>query len=138
MNTKDRVTKIIERTIDFLFLYNPLNTALGALFGMVLIGLKDILASVKQIVIDVHPVPLVAFGIFIFDIPCLFWGGRLPVNIEQKMKALEELQKRGDFSEEEKRGQWRALITEAIYSHETTDETEKEVVHDNKDTPIHT
>ncbi|MCH5210779.1 MAG: hypothetical protein J1F01_07430 [Oscillospiraceae bacterium] len=113
-NTIDKITRLLDKAINFLFVYNPLNTALGLIFGGILMGMKDFFAKYFSPIGEVSWYAFILFGVLIFDIPCLIFGIKTSPETERKIKELNEIQKSGNFSPEEIRSQWRLLVSDVI------------------------
>jgi len=107
---KDVISKFISRTLDFLFVNNSKGTSFGVLFGIILKQISDLAFFVLSILVRLPYILCITFGIFIFNIPSLFRKHKVDDEIEKAMYYLKKAQSKGNFSEEEKRSQWRDII----------------------------
>lgn len=116
LDTKDKLTYIFSRAIDLLFLSNPQKTSLGVLLGVIIKGGIDIFCQVydqiynQQLVLNISYSFCIVCGIFLLFIPHLFSKHRIDEDLESLMQYLRKAQKYGNFTETEKRAQWRDFV----------------------------
>lgn len=116
INIIDIITKYISNAIDFLLLYNPLYTALGIILGGIFAGMRDFISTYISNISKIPKYVFVLFGVFVFNFPSIIVKRRMSPEIEQKIKDLQALHKHANITEQEKRTQWRNLITTVIES----------------------
>lgn len=115
-DTKDKLTYIFSRAIDLLFFSNPQRTSLGVLLGVIVKGGIEIFCQVyeqiykQQIVLNISYPFCIGCGIFLLFIPHLFSKHRIDEDLETLLQYLRKAQKYGNFTEAEKRTQWRDFV----------------------------
>ena len=106
----DESTKAISKALNVLFLGNPQKTALGVLLGCVIKGLTDFFFQLKESALSLNIFFCIPLGVVILNIKNLWVNYSFDPELEKNMHYLEEAQKRGNFSEREKRQQWRNYV----------------------------
>jgi len=109
-NYKDAISKVLSRVLDILFVTNPKNTSLGVLFGIVIKQATDLIFYAFAITVRLSYVLCIAAGAFGFNIPSLFRDHRIDESLETAMHYITIGQKKGNFTAEEKRKQWRDFV----------------------------
>lgn len=116
----DKATQLFSRAAEILFIDNPQKTSLGVVLGIIINGTVDIVLQITQYSLNISPIFFICSGIFILHLPSIFSKHRISKDIETPMHYLRELQKNGNFSEAEKRAQWRRLV-ELVYQKVSVD-----------------
>lgn len=109
-DSKDAISKILSHALDILFVKNPKNTSLGVLFGVILRTLSEIIFYFFGMTIRISYAFFIALGAFAFNVPSLFRKHEINESLETMMHYIEEGQKRGNFTPQEKREQWKRFI----------------------------
>lgn len=110
LDKMDELTKTIAKALDVLLIGNPQKTALGVLLGCVLKGVTDLFFQLKEISISLSIFFFIPLGVVMLNIKNLWGNYSFDPELEKAIHYLEELQKRGDIPESEKRQQWRKMI----------------------------
>lgn len=128
-----QITAAASKAIDALLLRSPVKTAFGVLIGIVGKGLLDIVFKLNELELEVSHVFCIAAGLLLVHFPSLFFRHNYDEGIETAIHYVREIQKNGNFTEAEKRRQWRMLIERA---YEKINEEEPQVEKEKKpDTP---
>lgn len=106
----DKLTYYSSRSIDILFVGNPQKTSLGFLLGIVFKGGTDILFQFTGITFNLPYLFCICFGIILLHFPSIFSKHKIDEELETQMYYLRQAQKHGNFSEAEKRRQWRQFV----------------------------
>ena len=138
LNTKDKITSYIYNAIHALTIGNPIKTALGVLLGIVLQGVVDVIFQVANISLNVSLAFYISFGILLLHNKALFKRYNQDEYLETGIHYLTEVQRMGDFTEEEKREQWKKFV-ETIFKRisESSDGSDKEKTNNNKSEKMH-
>jgi len=109
-DSKDIVTKTLNRALDILFVNNPKSTSMGVLFGIIVKQISDIILNVISIVWRLSYILCISTGIFLFNIPNLYRKYKLDESLEVMMHYINEGQKKQGLSQKDKREQWKEFI----------------------------
>ena len=110
IDTQDKFTQHLSKAIDTLFISNSKKTSLGLLLGVVIKGIIYIILQFLESTLDVPYVFCICIGILLLHSPSVFSKHNIDVDLETQMHYLRKAQKYGNFSETEKRAQWRHFI----------------------------
>lgn len=109
-DTTDKLTYYFSRSIDTLFAGNPQKTSLGIFLGIVCKGGTDILFQFIGITFNFSYLFCISLGIILLHLPSIFSKHKIDEELETMMYYLRQAQKHGNFSESEKRLQWRQFV----------------------------
>lgn len=129
---EDIVTRLVDRTLDVLFAKYPARTGLGVILGAVLSFLVQLFEpSLKSIdAINFAGAPFwgwLAIGILIMHAPTIAaLAKQKPVGDDMVDQAL-DLIERGNFSQAEKRQQFRSLIAQVSSNIALKKSTQREI-----------
>lgn len=119
----DNVTSIIKRSIDFIFLRNPLGTSMGVLFGIILYWLvmlfTPFLNSYKNINIQAIRIEfLIPLGIFLFNMKFFFGGDdKLDLEVERRLAQVRKSERNKLITKAEARLQYTNIIRKYVESY---------------------
>lgn len=107
----DRATNLAERALDVLFIRDPTKTGLGVLLGVVLHTVSENVIRFAKFSVTLPIYFWVALSILALNFRnLLFLPHTIDAELEAEMRLIEEVQKKGNFTEREKRQQWRNFI----------------------------
>lgn len=123
MPNDDIKAKISERTLialDSILLQNRKATSFGFLFGIVVLAFRELLSELNAAFSKVAFYGYPLAGVLIFNIPNMFRKHNINPSIESSLRYLKKIHKDGNYSEEEKRLNYRALVQRIIdeYQHQ--------------------
>lgn len=111
LDKADKTTSLVERALDMLLIRNPTKTGLGILIGVVLHTVSDNLIRVTKIAVTLPIYFWIALSILALNFHNLFTHHAIDEELETQMHYIEEVQKKGNFTEREKRQQWRDYVS---------------------------
>lgn len=111
MDKFDTLSKTLSNALNFLFLHNPKYTSFGIVFGVFLYGIRGFFVLNIPSIDKIEWYAFIALGVMLFNIPNISKKYNMNPSIETHIAYLQKIQKEGNFSEKEKRQQWRDLIT---------------------------
>ena len=109
-----RVTAAMSKAIDALFVGNPIKTAFGVLIGLLFKGLVDFAFEILNFEHQLPYLVSVPGGVLLMHKANVTKKYNYDEGVETAIHYLEELQAKGNFTEAEKRRQWRRLV-EQVY-----------------------
>jgi hypothetical protein len=109
-DSKDKVSQYVYRAVDFLMANNARGTSIGIVVGVILYGVRDVLAYINEAFKLVKWYAYIFFGIFSGNVPKLISKHDYNDEVEEALHYVKKIQKEGNFSEAEKRMQYRNLI----------------------------
>ena len=107
----DATSAFINRAADILFLQNPLGTAFGIVFGVMLSGFAPRFAPFLS---GLNLIVWIAAGVCLFNITAPFRSQRLDPTIEAALAAIRLAEKKGELSPEESRIMFRKLFEHVL------------------------
>ena len=107
----DKITSLVERALNMLFIRNPTKTSLGVLLGVILHTIVDNLIRITKVTLTFPIYFWIALSVFALHFRSLFTHHAIDEELETQMHYIEEVQKKGHFTEREKRQQWRNYIS---------------------------
>lgn len=115
----DKVTYIAKIATDILFIKNPINTSMGAFFGIVLNGLLGLfdpfLKTINFIAISsLNLFHEMAIGIFLFNIKPFLNRNKINPEVENAINFIDEQMKAGRINKTEAQLRYRALISKMV------------------------
>lgn len=118
---KDKITLVISRVINFLFLYNPLGTSYGVLVGVTVFAFQDLIASYFPPFGSIHWFGFITLGVLLFNIKPIVTKKYLDPDIEKQLVYIRQMIKEGKLTESEERAIWRKAINSIVseFSHAT-------------------
>lgn len=110
IDQKDKISKILSRSIDIIFISSPKRTSFGILLGVVCKGGTDIICQIINKSLDTTYIFWICAGILVLHVPDFFLKHRIDEKLETEMHYLLEVQKYGNLTQTEMRSQWRQFI----------------------------
>lgn len=132
MDPSEIFTKFASRSLDIILTKYPTRTSLGIIVGAALYSLVQLFKPLigESSFIDLVSVPFwgwLPIGLFITHIPTLNHSFKQKMVGDDPIDKVLELIKQGDFSEAERRRQYRTLITNVMQSIEFSKEKKIEI-----------
>jgi hypothetical protein len=118
-NWLDKISELIKKATDILFVMNPRGTSIGVVLGVVFYGLCQIFMPVLKtlVFIDADQLKiyfLVPGGILLANVPSMRHLRGLPEEMEDGLKLIKLAAKRGNLSLAQQRLMYIALINKYL------------------------
>ena len=111
LDMMDKITNLAEKAFNMLFIRNPTRTSLGVLLGVILHTIFDNVIRLTKIALTFPIYFWMALSVFALHFHSLFTPHAIDEELETHMHYIEEVQKKGKFTEREKRQQWRNYVS---------------------------
>lgn len=129
---KDKITLVMSRAINILFLYNALGTSYGVLLGVVILAFQDFIASYFPPFGLIDWYGFIALGVLLFNIKPMVTKKYLDPDIEKQLVYIRQMLKEGKLTRLEERAIWRNAINSIITEYNYTKNNDE---HLNNPTP---
>ncbi len=107
---EDKISKMLSKILNILFLYNIVGTTYGGLVGIFLLSIQDVIAIYIPFVGLIKWYGFIVFGVLVFNIKPLVKRKYEDPKMEMSLKYMREAIAQGNFSEKEIRQLWREYI----------------------------
>ena len=111
LDMMDKITNLAGKAFNMLFIRNPTKTSLGVLLGVILHTIFDNIIRLAKVALTFSIYFWIALSVFALHFRSLFTPHAIDEELETQMHYIEEVQKKGNFTEREKRQQWRNYIS---------------------------
>ncbi|MDA2141265.1 hypothetical protein PDN64_24595 [Bacillus cereus group sp. Bc256] len=111
----DKITSYLYKYIDILLLKQPERTAYGIVLGVVLIGVKNVVAefttgNIKSAIHNFNTISVFCLGIILVRLDILFKREPLNKDVMIKLNTLKAIIKEGNFTQKQQRELYRNFI----------------------------
>ncbi len=118
-SSQDNLTAILKTLTGVMILKNPLDTAMGALFGIILHGLAAVFGSSLEKIVNLRISALnflhyIAFGMFTFNIKNYVNRYKIDPEVEEALALIQKQVQLGDITVFEAKLLRKALIKKVL------------------------
>ena len=129
---KDKITAVIYKATDILFISNPIGTSVGVMFGIVLDGVTKIFTPFfkndKYMSLpSVGMLFYMALGVFLLNIRQVFRRPQFDGSIEAALTLIRTARKEKNLTASETRMMYRTLFSKIIQEVSLTNEVQSKI-----------
>ena len=131
----EKFTLYIKKATDILFVMNPIGTSMGILGGITLYGFLSLLSSFYEVFkkfILIGEWYYVVFGIFTFNIRQFYRKDKVPLELIEKIKFIDEQEKTNKITKGNAKMYRNKIILQYLKDVQLDAPTEKEMKRINK------
>ena len=126
----EKLSLSIKKATDILLVMNPIGTSMGFFGGIVLHGFFKALSiffDPFKGIIKIEMYYYIILGIFTFNIRQFYRKDKVPLELIEKVKFIEEMEKSGKITKLEAKMRYRQILSEVIKSVQFDASTEKDM-----------
>ena len=118
---RDELTYFVSRAMNTLFLFNVVGTSYGIVFGLLIMALQELIASLFPPFGLIKWYGFIAIGVLLFNFKPIVKQKYIDPSIERELVYIRQIIKEGNFGEKEKKAIWRNAIYKIIENYNGND-----------------